>query len=150
MIHKTTNSVVAGVDFGTVRIGVAVSNPERTIAFPLENYTRRDAKQDEFHFRRLVEEQRIALFVVGLPLHLDGDESPKSREARAFGAWLGEATGVPVEYFDERYTSREAENILLAADMTRKNRKKRLDMLAAQILLTAFLEAEKNKEHGEA
>jgi putative holliday junction resolvase len=131
---------VAGVDYGTVRIGIAVSNPERTIASPLENYTRRSLEQDAERFRRLAADEQIALFVVGLPIHLDGGESQKSIEARQFGQWLAETTGVPVEFFDERFTSHEAEQFLLAADMTRKRRKKRMDMLAAQIMLTAYLE----------
>jgi putative holliday junction resolvase len=132
---------VAGIDFGTVRIGIAISNPERTIASPLENYTRGTREQDERRFRRLVAEEGVVLFVVGLPLHLDGGESPKSQEARKFGQWLAETTGVPVEFFDERFTSVEAEQALLAADLTRKRRKKRMDMLAAQMMLAAYLEA---------
>jgi putative Holliday junction resolvase len=68
-------------------------------------------------------------------------ESQKSQEARAFGKWLGEITGVPVEFFDERFTSVEAEQHLLGADMTRKKRKARLDKIAAQILLSAYLES---------
>jgi putative holliday junction resolvase len=131
---------VAGVDYGTVRIGIALSNPERTIASPLENYTRRSLDQDAKRFRSLVAEEGIVLFVVGLPIHLDGGESQKSTEARQFGQWLSETTGVAVEYFDERFTSHDAEQYLLAADMTRKRRKKRMDMLAAQIMLSAYLE----------
>jgi putative Holliday junction resolvase len=131
---------VAGIDYGTVRIGIAVSNPERTIASPLENYTRRNLDQDAQRFRRLAADERIALFVVGLPIHLDGGESQKSTEARHFGQWLAETTGIAVEFFDERFTSHEAEQFLLAAEMTKKRRKKRMDMLAAQILLTAYLE----------
>jgi putative holliday junction resolvase len=138
---SSTAGRVAGIDFGTVRIGIAISNPERTIASPLENYTRGSAEQDAARFRRLVAEEGVVLFVVGLPLHLDGGESPKSQEARTFGRWLAEATGVPVEFFDERFTSVEAEQALLAADLTRKRRKKRMDMLAAQIMLAAYLEA---------
>jgi putative holliday junction resolvase len=132
---------VAGIDYGHVRIGIAISDPDRTIASPLENYTRRGIDQDGQRFRRLAAEEGVVLFVVGLPLHLDGGESQKSQEARRFGAWLGELTGVPVEFFDERFTSREAEQFLLAADMTRKRRKKRMDMLAAQIMLSAYLES---------
>ena len=132
---------VAGIDFGTVRIGIAVSDPERRIASPYENYTRRDELQDARRFRQLVDEERIRLFVVGLPVHLDGHESQKSIEARAFGRWLGETTGVEVVFFDERFTSHEAEQALLDAQMTKKRRKQRLDMLAAQIMLTAYLES---------
>ena len=139
---------VAGIDYGTVRIGIAISNPERTIASPLENYTRRGLNQDAKRFQRLVADEGIVLFVVGLPIHLDGGESQKSGEARQFGGWLAETTGVPVEFFDERFTSHEAEQFLLAADMTRKRRKKRMDMLAAQIMLTAYLEGKGTEEQG--
>jgi putative Holliday junction resolvase len=142
----STPGRVAGVDFGTVRIGIAISNPERSIASPLENYTRGSPEQDARRFRRLVADEAIVLFVVGLPIHLDGGESPKSREAREFGQWLAETTGVPVEFFDERFTSVEAEQALLAADLTRKRRKRRMDMLAAQIMLSAYLEAEEARK----
>lgn len=132
---------VAGIDFGTVRIGIALSDAQRTIASPYENYTRRGPEADARRMRRLVEEEDVRLFVVGLPIHLDGRESRKSLEARAFGDWLAEATGVPVEFFDERFTSSEAEQLLLGADMTSRRRKKRLDMVAAQIFLAAYLES---------
>lgn len=132
---------IAGVDFGTVRLGIAITDPERRMAMPYENYTRHGLEQDAKRFRRLVEEERLALFVVGLPVHLDGRESPKSREAREFGRWLTETTGVSVEFFDERFTSAEAESLLLAAGMTSKRRKARLDMLAAQLMLQAYLES---------
>jgi len=132
---------VAGIDYGTVRIGIALSDPGRTIASPHENYTRRGDQSDARRFRRLVEEEGVELFVVGLPVHTDGNESQKSHEARAFGAWLAKVTGVEVVYFDERYTSVEAEQLLLDADMTSKRRRRRLDKLAAQIMLVAFLES---------
>jgi putative Holliday junction resolvase len=131
---------VAGIDYGQMRIGIAISDPERKIVSPLENYTRRGPHLDARRFRRLVADEAVVLFVVGLPLHMDGRESEKSAEARQFGQWLGQVTGVPVEFYDERLTSREAEQLLLAADMSRKGRKKRLDMLAAQIMLREYLE----------
>ena len=138
---STSPGRIAGVDFGTVRIGIAISDPEGIIASPVETYTRRGPDQDAQRFRRLVDEERITLFVVGLPLHLDGRESGKSIEARQFGRWLAESTGVPVEFFDERFTSHEAEQYLLDAELTKKRRKKRIDMLAAQIMLSAYLES---------
>ena len=132
---------IAAIDFGTVRIGIALSDPQRTIASPYENYARRGPEQDARRFKRLAAEEKIVLFVVGLPVHMDGRESGKSQEARQFGRWLAEATGVPVEFFDERFTSSEAEGFLLEAGMTKKRRKRRKDMLAAQILLSAYLES---------
>lgn len=132
---------IAGVDFGTVRIGIAVTDPERRLASPLENYTRRGEQADAAFFRRIATEERIVQFVVGLPVHLDGRESEKSTAARKFGQWLEQTTGVPVTYFDERFSSREAELYLAQAGLTKKRRKERLDKLAAQILLTAYLES---------
>ncbi len=132
---------LAGIDYGTVRIGVAVSDARQTLASPFENYTRRGEKADAEFFRHFVKEEAISAFVVGLPVHLSGDESAKSVEARTFGAWLNKTTGLPVEYFDERFTSVEAERYLGAAKMTKKQRKDRLDKIAAQILLSAYLES---------
>ena len=132
---------IAGIDYGTVRIGIAVTDPDRTIASPLETYTRRNEVLDRERFVRLAKEERLALFVVGLPVHLDGRESQKSFEARQFGEWLTAATGVPVEYFDERFTTHEAELALAGAKLTKKKRKERLDKLAAQIMLAAYLES---------
>jgi putative Holliday junction resolvase len=132
---------IAGIDFGTVRIGIATAELEVGIAGPYENYTRRGPQLDAEYFRRLATEERIGRFVVGLPVFASGGESQKSREARSFGDWLHQTTNVPVEYFDERYTSAEAESLLLNAGLTKKRRKERLDQLAAQIMLTAYLEA---------
>jgi putative Holliday junction resolvase len=137
---------LAGIDYGTVRIGVAITDPEQRLASPLENYTRRSPAIDAAWFKQLATQERIVGFVVGLPVFGSGDESPKSREARQFGQWLGELTGLPVRYFDERYTSAHAEALLIDADYTRKQRKQRLDKLAAQILLAAYLESSRGDE----
>jgi len=112
------------------------------VASPLEIYARRNPSLDAKYFQKLAREERIVLWVVGLPVHLDGRESQKSEEARRFGKWLAENTAIPVEFFDERFSSVQAEELLMAAELTSKKRKERLDMLAAQILLTAYLESE--------
>jgi putative Holliday junction resolvase len=132
---------VAGIDYGTVRIGVAISDAGRTIASPLETRHRGSQAADADYFRQLVQREQVQLFVVGLPVHLSGDESEKSREARSFGAWLEEATGVAVEYFDERFTTVQAEGFLRSGKLTRKRRQQRRDMLAAQLMLAAYLES---------
>jgi putative Holliday junction resolvase len=132
----------AGVDYGTVRIGVAISDPGGQIASPLENYSRRTPALDAQHFAELAAREQINLWVVGLPVHLDGRESEKSREARRFGQWLGEVTGVLVEFFDERFTTSEAEQLLAEAGLTARRRKQRRDMLAAQIMLSAYLQSQ--------
>jgi putative holliday junction resolvase len=136
-----TTGRLAGIDFGTVRIGVAITDSERRFASPLVNYTRRGEQADADFLRRLAAEEQICGFVVGLPVHLDGRESQKSGEARQFGEWLAKITGIGVVFFDERFSTSEAEQALAGAELTKKQRKARLDKLAAQILLTAYLEA---------
>ena len=132
---------VAGVDYGHVRIGIAISDPDRKIASPLETYVRCGRVADAERFRRLAAEEHVTAFVVGLPVHASGEESAKSAEARKFGQWLSEVTGRPVCFFDERYTSVHADRILDDAELRGRKRKKRRDALAAQIILAAFLES---------
>jgi putative Holliday junction resolvase len=129
-----------GLDYGTRRIGTAISTPDQTIASPLENYELRGGAADAAFLCEQVREYRVVGLVVGLPLHAGGEEGAKAREARAFGAWAGEATGLPVVYFDERYTTAAAEDLLREAGLNRRQRQARLDKLAAQLMLQAFLE----------
>ena len=133
---------IAGIDFGTVRIGIAVSDPDRSLASPLEIYTRRTPELDARRFRDLAAREGVCLWVVGLPVHLDGRESRKSLEARQFARWLAQTTGIPAELFDERFTSVEAEELLRDARLSSRRRKNRIDMVAAQILLTAYLQSQ--------
>lgn len=132
---------LAGIDYGTVRMGIAVSDPNQILASPYENYARRSLELDGQYLQQLADRESIVGFVVGLPLHVSGDESEKSLEARKFGAWLAERTRRPVAFHDERYTSVDADAQLLAANLSKKRRKTRLDMLAAQMILRSFLEA---------
>jgi putative pre-16S rRNA nuclease len=137
---------IAGIDFGTVRIGVAVTDPGQQIASPLEIHQRGSLDADARYFQQLAAEQPLVGFVVGLPVHTSGRESEKSREAREFARWLAEVTSLPVRLFDERYTTAHAESALLEAGLTKKRRKERLDMLAAQIMLAAYLESSRRDE----
>jgi putative Holliday junction resolvase len=132
---------LAGIDFGTVRIGIAICDPDQVLASPLESYERKGPEAERAHFCKLVEDERIAGFVVGLPVHASGDESQKSLEAREFGRWLEQTTGRPVEYYDERFTTVQAESLMAQGKLTRKRRKKRVDMLAAQLILSGYLES---------
>jgi putative Holliday junction resolvase len=130
-----------GVDYGDVRVGLAVSDPDRKIAFPLTTYERRGRDRDAEYFRALAKAEDVAGLVVGLPVHLNGVEGKKAAQARAFGAWLGAATGLPVAYWDERFSTAEAEAALWGAGLTHKRRKARRDRVAAQIVLQAYLDA---------
>ncbi|MCP4783090.1 MAG: Holliday junction resolvase RuvX [Fuerstiella sp.] len=132
---------ILGIDFGTKRVGVAVSDMFQQIASPLHNYQRNGQQADEHFFRNVAEEYESVGLVVGLPVHMSGDESKKSREARRYGAWLSRVTSLPVEFQDERFSSVKAEALMLQSALTKKQRKSRIDKLAAHILLQAFLDA---------
>ena len=140
MTGTTPGGRIAGIDYGTVRVGIALADASTRIASPLENYTRRTPDLDAEFFRRLIARERIDRLIVGLPVHADGGESAKSVEVRGFGRWLAEVTGLDVVYFDERYTTVEADELLREVGLTAKQRKARLDKLAAQIMLAAYLE----------
>ncbi len=144
MTNSSSPGRLPGIDYGTVRIGIAITDRDQRFASPLENYARRGLQADAKRFQQLVGEESVVQFVVGLPVHTHGGESQKSKEAREFGAWLSEVTGIPVTYYDERYTSLEAEELLQGVQFTKKRRKKRLDMLAAQIMLAAYLESDRD------
>jgi putative Holliday junction resolvase len=132
---------ILAIDPGKVRIGLAICDADRTIASPYDQYIRRDEVQDAKFFKTLVAEEKVGALLVGLPVHMSGDEGPEARKAREFGKKLETWTGLPVNFWDERYTSRFAESILWDAGLTHKKRKERRDQLAAQILLSSYLEA---------
>lgn len=130
-----------GVDHGTVRIGLAVCDSEQRVASPLDTYRRRDPAQDARFFSAIAAEYGAVGWVVGLPLHMSGAESTASRECRQFAAWLTATTGLPVAFQDERYTSAAADEALAAAGLNPKQRRERLDKVAAQFILQAYLDS---------
>src|SRR5690349_16787437 len=103
---------LAGIDYGTKRVGVATCDPGRKFCGPYEVYERRTEALDAAWFRTFAKEEGVVGFVVGLPLHTSGEESQSSTGARAFAKWLAEATQLPVDLYDERYTSHAAESLL--------------------------------------
>lgn len=137
---------VAAVDFGLARLGLAISDPERILASPAGTLPRRSAQQEAEFFRRFTREHDITLWVVGLPLHLSGEESPLSLSARQFGSWLEKVTGVPVVFYDERFSTREAESALASAGLRASQRRRKRDTVAAQRILTAYLESHRSSE----
>lgn len=135
---------LAGIDFGTVRIGIAVCDPSQTWVTPLTTYQRRNQSLDAQYFKRLCEQEEVAGWIVGLPIHCDGQESQKSKEVRLFARWLGEESGRPIGFFDERFTTAEARRLLQAAEFSPQKKKKRVDGLAAHLILSHFLESRRN------
>lgn len=131
-----------GIDYGTKRVGLAVSDSRQSIASPIENYTLSDPQANERFFRKVVDEYAVVGVVVGLPVHLQsGDEGEVAAAARDYGQWLHETVERPICFWDERMTSQIADEAMVLADFSPKQRKKRLDMVAAQVMLQSFLDA---------
>jgi putative Holliday junction resolvase len=101
-----------------------------------------DETVEEEFYRRLVRDEEIVGFVVGLPIHADGSDSKMSVEAERFGAWLAATTTRPVVFQDERFTSIEAAGKLAGHGLSRGRKKSRTDAIAAQILLSDWLETQ--------
>ncbi len=129
-----------GLDVGTKTIGVAVSDTLGMMAHPVTTVARKGVRQDVVKLCAIVAERKVAQAVVGLPLELDGTEERSARLARQIGSALHQASGIPVFYVDERYTSVDAERQLIQARVSRDKRKQIIDQQAAIIILQSYLE----------
>ena len=137
-----STGALLGIDYGSKRVGIAVSTPNQSIASALEIIQREQPAQDAKRLCKICNEFRIVGLVVGLPVHMSGSEGGKAKEAREFGDWCARVTERPVIYWDERFTSALAESHLRNAAVSPKRRKQHLDKLAAQFMLQSYLDAE--------
>lgn len=130
-----------GIDLGSKRIGVALSDSAGTMATPYEVVPRSgDRPRDHRRIAALAEEAGAAVLVVGLPLRLDGSKGPAAGAAEAEAGELAAATGLPVELWDERLTTVTADRDLLALDLKAPARRKVVDKVAASVMLQAWLD----------
>ena len=136
--------IVAGIDFGNRRIGLAVSNPDQLSAYPVEAIERgRSLRADLETLRSRLAALEVRRIVVGLPLNMDGTVGPRARAAQAFARRLEEATGIPVELCDERLSSFEAEERLKGIPVRGNRRKLAIDAVAASVILETWLRSQK-------
>ncbi|MBJ7595030.1 MAG: Holliday junction resolvase RuvX [Candidatus Dormibacteraeota bacterium] len=133
-----------GVDVGTVRVGLAGSDETGVIATPLRTVPRQPAARLWREVREVVEERLPACIVVGLPRRLDGSEGESAADARAVADQLHKRTGLPVEMWDERFTTAAAERSLIAAGQRRAQRRRSVDAVAATLLLQSWLDYRAN------
>jgi putative Holliday junction resolvase len=133
--------VLLGLDFGTKRMGVAVSNSDQTVAVPVETWLVREPAQNLKHLRELIEDYRAVGVVLGLPIRTNGEEGTAAAVVRQFGVWVAEKTKLPLVYVDERYSSAAAELLIWRRGESPSKRKQPLDSLAAIVILQSYLEA---------
>jgi putative pre-16S rRNA nuclease len=129
-----------GIDFGTKRIGLALSDPEGRLAVPLRTVARRDNRSALRDIAAIARREGVERLVVGEPVGLDGARGEAALRARRFGERLAELTGLPFEMVNESLTSVEAAERLRAAGVDPRRNPERLDAVAAQILLQEALD----------
>ncbi len=138
-------SRILGLDVGTKYIGLAVSDTTLTLAQGKGKVLRRSDDVAIGRITEVIKELGIEKIVVGLPVNMDGTMGERAKDCRAFAEKLKEKTGLAVELWDERLSTKEAEDVMLAADMTRNKRKKVIDKLAAQLILQGYLDSLENR-----
>lgn len=137
-----------GIDYGQVRIGLALSDARGSLALPFKTVEAgKNHKTAVSNVKSAIDPyfKEIECIVIGLPLHLSGKESPMSLQARAFAKLLEETLQKPVVFVDERLTSAFVEKSLKEMQLTRKQRTGKIDASAATIILQNYLDSKKNK-----
>lgn len=128
------------IDYGDRRIGLAVSDFDKQIAFPRETIQPKSEKEALSQLQEFCDKEGISKVIIGLPVMMDGSVGDRFVKTHRFGAKLQKSIGpIPVEYFDERLTTRMAEQRLQEQGISSKNQKGAKDMVSAQIILEAFL-----------
>lgn len=134
------NERIVALDVGDRRIGIAVSDPLGVTAQPIETYTRIGYGPDSRHIAEIARRYETDRILCGLPRNMDGTQGFQVEKVKEFAAKL-EELGLVVEYYDERMTTMLAESALLEANMRREDRKKKVDMVAAVVILQSYLDA---------
>lgn len=133
---------ILGIDFGTKRVGLAISDETGTIAQSLDHLVGGSDQTVVRELMRIAAERGVSTIVVGMPLRMNGSPSPQTERTLRFITSLQQATTLPVKRWDERLTTVQAERALLEGNVRRKDRKEKIDKLAAQIMLQSYLDAE--------
>ena len=131
---------IIGLDYGSVRIGVAISDPEAVIAQPkgfIEASPRKRCIAEIAELCNTVSAEKI---VIGLPKHMNGEEGESAAAARALGDEISKAVNIPVLFIDERLTTLSANRVLTESNMKAPQKKKKIDSVAAAIILQNYLD----------
>ncbi|HEX3048378.1 MAG TPA: Holliday junction resolvase RuvX [Bacillota bacterium] len=130
-----------GLDLGERRIGIAVSDPLGITAQGISVYERKGSRKQEVEFfQNLIHTYEVKEVILGLPKNMNGSEGPAAEKARSFGEWLTKQFGITVVYWDERLSTSSAQQVMIEADVSRRNRKGKIDQLAATIILQNYLD----------
>jgi len=139
---------ILGVDHGDRHVGLALSDLLRVAARPLGTYVLQAREEDNrAYFRELVRAHEVGRIVVGLPLRLDGTPGRRAETTRAFAAWLEEAVGLAVDFWDERLTTQQAASIMREQKVKAQNRRSVINQIAAVLILQSYLDSRRPDAH---
>lgn len=139
---------VVALDIGEKRIGVAASDARGSIAMPVTVLDAGRLRGDISPLRRIAEDYEPQVLLVGLPLSLDGSEGPQAVSVRRVADGIGAALGVPIQYVDERLSSAQAERLMAEAGLSERQRRGKVDAVAASIFLQSWLDSRDNEAPG--
>ena len=138
---------VLGIDYGDRKIGLALSDQLGITAQPLISYRRKTKKQDADYFKQVVSENEIKEVIVGLPLRMDGSSGTRAEKTREFAHWLEQTLNLPVHFWDERLTTKQANKILRQQKVAPKAKKDIEDQISAMIILSTYLESKRTRSN---
>lgn len=138
---NTTQARILGLDVGSRRIGVAVSDPLGITAQGLPTIQRQNKRLDFEKLEAVIREYQVTQIVVGLPLRMSGQEGVQAEKMQAFAEELRKRFGIPVHLWDERLTSAQANRLLRETEMSIKRRGEVVDQMAAVLILQSFMES---------
>ncbi len=134
---------VLGIDYGDRKIGLAVSDQLGITAQPLSIYRRKTEKEDAAYFKGVVSEYEIKEVVIGLPLRMDGSSGTRAEKTREFARWLGQVLNLPIRFWDERLTTKQATKVLSKQKISPRAKKDLEDQVSAVIILSTYLESKR-------
>lgn len=141
-------SRIMALDVGEKTIGIALSDELGIIASPHDTIRRTESeKKDLRAVVSLVGEHDVSKVIIGIPIMLSGEEAVQARKVREFAEKLARRTNVPIEFWDERLTTVQAERALIESGKTREARKKVIDKVAASIILSSYLDTKRTSEN---
>ena len=132
-----------GIDYGDRKIGLAISDQLGITAQPLTSYRRKNKKEDAAFFKSLVSGYEIKEVIVGLPLRMDGSSGTRADKTREFAVWLEHTLNLPVHFWDERLTTKQANKLLSQQKISPKDKKDIEDQVSAVIILSTYLESKR-------
>jgi len=130
---------ILGIDYGDRTIGLAVSDEMLITAQALQSYKVKNKEEDIQFFKNLASKYKITQIVIGLPLRMDGSEGSRVKKTKHFASWLNKSLDIPVVYWDERLTTKQALRIMREKRLSNKKKKELVDQISAVLILSSYL-----------